>query len=116
MEKQIILSEQEYDSLLMYKKIAEDSNGFVYLLKHINTLGQHKEVWHIYSKEDFDLKLQIELDDLSKLRKSEELRRLDCREHESKKESVVQAYWRKIAFLFIVLFICVLFCLFMPKN
>lgn len=116
MEKQIILSEQEYDSLLMYKKIVEDSNGFVYLLKHINTLGQHKEVWHIYSKEYFDLKLQIELDELSKLRKAEERRSLDmCMEYESEKESV-PAYWRKIAFLFIVLFICVLFCLFMPKN
>lgn len=102
--------------MLMYKKIAEDSNGFVYLLKHIDMLGQYKEIWHIYSKEDFDLKLQIELDELSKLRKAEERRSLDmCMEYESEKESV-PAYWRKIAFLFIVLFICVLFCLFMPKN
>lgn len=109
MKKQIILSEQEYDNLLMYKKMAEDSNGFVYLLKHINILGQHQEFWHIYSKEDFDLKLQIELDELSKLRKAEERRSLDmCMEHESKKESVVPAYWRKIAFLFIVLFVYVL--------
>lgn len=108
MEKQIILSEQEYDSLLMYKKMAEDSNGFVYLLKHINILGQHKEVWHIYSKEDFDLKLQIELDELSELRKAEERRSLDmCMEYESEKDNV-PAYWRKIAFLFIVLFIYVL--------
>ena len=52
----------------------------------------------------------------SKLRKAEERRSLDmCMEYESEKESV-PAYWRKIAFLFIVLFICVLFCLFMPKN
>lgn len=108
MKKQIILSEQEYDSLLMYKKMAEDSNGFVYLLKHINTLGQHQEVWHIYSKEDFDLKLQIELDELSELRKAEERRSLDmCMEYESEKDNV-PAYWRKIAFLFIVLFIYVL--------
>ena len=108
MKKQIILSEQEYDSLLMYKKMAEDSNGFVYLLKHINTLGQHKEVWHIYSKEDFDLKLQIELDELSELRKAEERRSLDmCMEYESEKDNV-PAYWRMIAFLFIVLFIYVL--------
>lgn len=108
MEKQIILSEQEYDNLLMYKKMAEDSNGFVYLLKHINILGQHKESWYIYSKEDFDLKLQIELDELSKLRKDEERRRLNmCVEYESEKDNV-PAYWRKIAFLFIALFICVL--------
>ena len=108
MEKQIILSKKEYDDLLMYKKIAEDSKGFVYLLKHIDILGQHTEFWYIYPKKDFDLKLQVELDALSELRKVEELRRLDCREHESKKESVVPAYWRMIAFLFIVLFIYVL--------
>lgn len=102
MEKQIILSKKEYDDLLMYKKITEDSKGFVYLLKHIDILGQHTEFWYIYPKKDFDLKLQVELDELS------ELRRLDCREHESKKESVVPAYWRMIAFLFIVLFIYVL--------
>lgn len=108
MKKQIILSEQEYDSLLMYKKMAEDSNGFVYLLKHINTLGQHKEFWYIYSKEDFDLKLQIELDELSELRKAEERRSLDmCMEYESGKDNV-PAYWRKIAILFIMLFIWVL--------
>lgn len=108
MKKQIILSEQEYDSLLMYKKMAEDSNGFVYLLKHINTLGQHKEVWHIYPKKDFDLKLQIELDELSELREAEERRRLDmCMEYESEKDNV-PAYWKKISFLFIALFICVL--------
>lgn len=108
MKKQIILSEQEYDNLLMYKRIAEDSYGFVYLLKHIYTLGQHKEEWHIYPKKDFDLKLQIELEELSELRKAEERRSLDmCMEYESGKDNV-PAYWRKIAFLFIALFIYVL--------
>lgn len=109
MEKRILLSEKEYDDLLMYKKMAGDGNGFVYLLKETNSLGMYHEYWYIYSKEDFEPKLKEELNELSRFRMEEERRslKMDCK-CSTGGRSGIPAYWRTLCLLFAVLFVYML--------